>query len=165
MDLYVEDDSHMELPIPYEEIAVKVIEYALDYEKCPYDTEVNLLLSNNDEIALINEEQRGISKPTDVLSFPMVDYQVPADFSELENHIVEYFNPETGQLILGDIIISLEKVCEQAKSYGHSLEREFAFLVAHSILHLMGYDHMDEEETRVMEAKQREILENLGIAR
>ena len=75
------------------------------------------------------------------------------------------FHPETGELLLGDIVISAEKVLEQAAEYGHSVKREYAFLIAHSMLHLSGYDHMEPEEAAVMEQKQREILETLGITR
>ena len=99
-----------------------------------------------------------------MLSFPMVDYDEPGDFDFLES-ADEYFNPETGELMLGDIVISLDKVEEQAEAYGHTVLREYAFLIAHSMLHLMGYDHMEEEEAKVMEAKQKEILEILSIGR
>lgn len=76
-----------------------------------------------------------------------------------------YFNLESGELLLGDIVISVERAKEQAQEYGHSLEREISFLTAHSMLHLMGYDHMEEEEREVMEQKQEEILQKLGITR
>ena len=97
--------------------------------------------------------------------FPMADYPVPGDFSDIEERDPDAFHPETGELILGDIIISMDKVKEQAKAYGHSNTRELAFLVAHSMLHLMGYDHMVDEERKVMEAKQEEILKNCGYIR
>ncbi len=77
----------------------------------------------------------------------------------------DYFNPDTGELMLGDIVVSVEKVHEQAEKYGHTPTRELAFFVAHSMMHLFGYDHMTEDESRVMEAKQREVLDNLGITR
>lgn len=95
----------------------------------------------------------------------MVDYAAPADFSVVEDCVEEYFNPETGELLLGDIVISVDKVIEQAESYGHSQKRELAFLTAHSMLHLFGYDHIKEAERLVMEKKQREILSNLRIGR
>ena len=88
----------------------------------------------------------------------MHDYPVPADFSQIEETDPDAFHPDTGELMLGDIIISMDKVREQSESYGHSLIRELAFLTAHSMLHLMGYDHMEDEERQVMEAKQEEIL-------
>ena len=89
------------------------------------------------------------------------------DFSHLDTLEAQnmYFNLESGELLLGDIVISVERAKEQAKEYGHSLKREMAFLTAHSMLHLMGYDHMEEDERIVMEKKQEEILQNLGITR
>ncbi len=164
MTLLFEEEGDLRLPLPCEELAEKVINAALDYVDCPYETEVNLLLTMNEEIHQMNLEFREIDRPTDVLSFPMVDYEVPAEFDFLEDAF-EYFNPETGELMLGDIVISKEKVIEQAEEFGHSIEREFAFLIAHSMLHLTGFDHMEEDERVVMEAKQREILEKLQILR
>ena len=79
--------------------------------------------------------------------------------------ISEYFNPDSGELVLGDIIISLDKVVEQAEKYGHSSRRELAFLVAHSMMHLFGYDHMESTEAEVMEKKQEDVLQILGITR
>jgi probable rRNA maturation factor len=113
----------------------------------------------------MNREHRGIDRPTDVLSFPNVDYESPADFSNIEDREEDYFDPESGELCLGDIVISIDKVFEQAKEYGHSPMREYAFLIAHSMLHLLGYDHMEPSEAAVMEAKQEEILTRLGITR
>lgn len=142
----------------YREIIEKVILAALDYEDCPYEAMVYLLLTDNDSIRAINREHRGLDQPTDVLSFPMHDYQVPADFSRIEETDPDAFHPDSGELMLGDIIISMDKVREQSENYGHSVTRELAFLTAHSMLHLMGYDHMEDEERKVMEAKQEEIL-------
>ena len=95
----------------------------------------------------------------------MLSFDAPADFSAAEEAELDCFNPETGELVLGDIIISVEKVMEQAEKYGHSREREYAFLIAHSMLHLMGYDHEAPEEARVMEERQAAILESLQIFR
>ena len=97
----------------------------------------------------------------------MVDYPAPADFSDLEgeNASAEYFHPETGELILGDIVISVERARMQAEEYGHSLKREICFLTAHSMLHLFGYDHIEDEERVEMEQRQEQILQALGIIR
>lgn len=95
----------------------------------------------------------------------MLSYATPGDFSFLEEENDDDFNPDTGEAILGDIIISVDKVKEQAESFGHSEEREFAFLIVHSMLHLFGYDHMEPDEAAVMEAKQRQILEEMNITR
>ena len=109
-------------------------------------------------------EFRGMEKPTDVLSFPMIEYAVPGEFDFLEER-EDCFDPETGELTLGDIVVSKEKVIAQAEEYGHSILREYAFLIVHSILHLTGYDHMEENERRVMEEKQDEIMDLLNIIR
>ena len=164
MTLYFEEEGKLTLDIECEEVAKKVIEAALDYVGCPYEAEVNLMLTMNEQIHETNLEFRGIDRPTDVLSFPMLDYEVPGEFDFLEDR-PECFDPETGELALGDIMISKEKVVEQAKEYGHSVLREYAFLIAHSMLHLSGYDHMEEEERMVMEQKQKEIMERLNILR
>ena len=136
----------------------------MEYAECPYEAEVNLLLTMNEQIHEMNLEFRGIDRPTDVLSFPMNEYEVPGVFDGLEEQ-EDAFHPETGELMLGDIVISKEKVLAQAEEYGHSVEREYAFLIAHSVLHLIGYDHIEEEERMVMETKQREIMKRLDILR
>lgn len=165
MTLNVEKEYGLELGLDYEEIARQVIDRVLEKENCPYEAEVNLLLTSNEEIHRINLEYRGIDRPTDVLSFPQVEYESPADFSWAEEHEIDCFDPDTGELMLGDIIISLDKVQEQAENYGHGTKREYAFLIAHSMLHLLGYDHMTEEEAASMEARQSAVLDDLGIKR
>lgn len=165
MTINIEYETDKELSIPYEEIINTIIPAALDYEECPYEAEVNVILTDNDAIQEINREHRQIDAPTDVLSFPMVDFEEESNFDHVEDYVEDYFNPETGELMLGDIVISVEKVIEQAGKYGHSQERELAFLVAHSMLHLCGYDHMDDAEREIMEGKQREILEQEGYHR
>lgn len=164
MTLIFEEEGNLKLELPCEELARKVIEAALDYVDCPYEAEVNLLLTMNEEIREMNCNFREIDRVTDVLSFPMVDYERAGEFDFLEERM-DYFHPETGELMLGDIVISKEKVISQAEEYGHSIEREYAFLIAHSMLHLFGYDHMEEEERVIMEQKQAEILESLQILR
>ncbi len=165
MTFCVESETELELPFDVEEIAVLVMEEALAYEKCPYEAVINVLLTDNNGIQTINRNYREIDNPTDVLSFPNVDYERPADFSGVEERVEDYFDPESGELLLGDIVISIEKVYEQAKEYGHSQLREYAFLIAHSMLHLLGYDHMEQKEALVMEQKQEELLKRLGITR
>ena len=145
MTLYYEEEGELKLSLPCEELARTVIEAALDDVGCPYEAEVNLLLTMNEQIHEMNLEFRG-----------EFDFLKEAD---------EYFHPETGELLLGDIVISKEKVIEQAEEFGHSIEREFAFLIAHSVLHLTGYDHIEEEERLVMEDRQRQILSKLNILR
>lgn len=169
MTVNIEYDTEKALDLDYKKIIESVIDKAVEDSGCPYETEVNVTLTNNDEIKKINSEYRDIDNPTDVLSFPMINFYTPGDFGgvsdEIEQSPQDYFNPDSGELMLGDIVVSVEKVVEQAEKYGHSQERELAFLVAHSMLHLFGYDHMEAEETALMEAKQREILDQLGITR
>ena len=164
MSLYIEDESSITLPIEAESIANLVVEAALDYIQCPFEAEVNLLLTDDEAIHEMNQEFRQVDRSTDVLSFPMLEYAIPGDFSEIEEQ-EDAFNPETGELMLGDIVISKEHVLAQAEAYAHSPKREFAFLIAHSMLHLFGFDHMEEEERMIMEAKQREIMEKVQILR
>lgn len=165
MTIHTEYETEIKLDIPYEDIIQAVVNEAVDYEKCPYETEVNVILTDNNAIQEINKEYREVDSPTDVLSFPMIDYEVPSDFTGIEDSVEDYFNPDSGELILGDIIISVEKVMEQAEKYGHSITRELAFLTAHSMMHLFGYDHMQEEEAHIMEAKQNAVLNNINITR
>ena len=165
MSLFIEEEGNTVLPFDTEATARLVVDAALEYADCPYEAEVNLLLTENKEIHEMNLEQREIDRATDVLSFPMIEYETPGDFSVIDEETGEAFNPETGELMLGDIVISKEKVLSQAEEYGHSPRREYAFLIAHSMLHLFGYDHMVDEERIVMEAKQREIMEIVGIPR
>lgn len=167
MTILMEKETDDEIGFEYQAILEKVIEQTLLQEQCPYECEVNLTFTDDDGIREINREFRELDIPTDVLSFPMVDYEAPADFAilETEEAAVMYFNPETGELLLGDILISVERAREQAAEYGHSLKREICFLTAHSMLHLLGYDHMEDSERLVMEKKQEQILSSLGITR
>lgn len=167
MTLFMEKEVEDEIGFAYEKVVKSVIEQAVRMEQCPYECEINLTFTDDNRIREINREFRELDVPTDVLSFPMLEYAAPADFSGLdqERAAAQYFNPETGELLLGDIVISLERAREQAREYGHSLKREISFLVAHSMLHLFGYDHMEEAERICMEEKQEAILESLGITR
>lgn len=167
MTYEIEYEAAARLDVPYEEIIRRVIDGAMDQEECPYEAEVSVTLTDNEGIREINRQFREIDAETDVLPFPMVQYPSPADFSVLEDEtaVCDCFNPETGELLLGDIIISVEKVLEQAEKYGHSVTRELGFLVAHSMLHLFGYDHIREDERLVMEERQRLLLDRLGITR
>ena len=167
MTIEIEKEVEVPFDFDWEEVIKKVIMAAMDYEKCPYEAEVSVVMTDEEGIHQINKEFRQIDRSTDVLSFPMLSYDTPGDFSPLEEDEMEMecFNPETGELILGDIVLCVEKVLEQAKSYNHSVKRELAFLTAHSMFHLFGYDHMQDDERMVMEQRQRELLEQLGINR
>lgn len=165
MTFTIDYEANEVLTIDYQKIIPEIAEACLDYEQCPYEAEINVILTDNAAIQEINREYRQIDAPTDVLSFPMVEYETAADFEHLEDHAESCFNMETGELMLGDIVISVDKVKEQAESFGHSQERELAFLVAHSVLHLCGYDHMEDDERVIMEQKQRDILTGKGYVR
>ena len=164
MTVYFEEEGKTSLPVDGEKLAKTAVAEALSSLACPYEAEVNVLLTDNEEIRKMNQEFRGIDTPTDVLSFPMSDYEIPGDFSCIQE-VEDCFEPDTGELLLGDIVISKEKVIEQAENYGHSVEREFAFLIIHSVLHLIGYDHMEESERIRMEELQEQILTALRIIR
>lgn len=165
MTIRIDSETDGKFPFDPEPLIRKVILAALDFEKCPYEAEVSVLLTDDEEIRTINRENRNIDAPTDVLSFPMAEYPAPGDFSRLEENTADFFNPESGELLLGDIVISVDRVKEQAEKYGHSQERELAFLTAHSMFHLMGYDHMEDDDRAVMEQKQDALMDLLGIHR
>lgn len=165
MTFYVENETDTEFSFSVEDTGKAVMEEVLDSENCPFESEINVLLTDNEGIRQFNRQYRDIDSPTDVLSFPNLSYETPSDFEGASKEEADCFNPETGELVLGDIIISVDKVKEQAENYGHSEKREFAFLVAHSMLHLCGYDHMEETEAKQMEAKQEDVLTKLGITR
>lgn len=140
-------------------IITQAIEAALEYEEFEYDTEINLMFTDNEGIREINNEQRNIDRATDVLSFPMLEQEDGAIVIYDEDFI-------DGRVLLGDIVISLERAEEQAKEYGHSFRREIGFLAVHSVLHLLGYDHeLGEAEEKEMFSKQEEILKNIGLTR
>ena len=150
MDVLFENNTNGEINY---KLIEKVISEALRYEGVNDNTEVSVTIVDNEEIRKINNKFRNIDRATDVLSFPLIDF---------DNESL----PDDGSKIyLGDIIISIERAKEQAKEYGHSIDREIGFLTAHSMLHLLGYDHMVPEEEKEMFAKQEEILNNLGLRR
>lgn len=144
--------------LPNEEKLIKeVVSRVLEEEKVLPEVDVYITLTNNEEIHKINKEYRDVDRTTDVLSFPMYERDEIAGLKNDTDDEIEK--------ILGDIIVSIEKVREQAEEYGHSFERELAYLVTHGMLHLLGYDHMIEEEKAVMRKREEEILETLNITR
>lgn len=164
MTLLFENETEYPFSFSAEETAKQVISEALVYENFPFEAQVSLTLTGLEEIAQLNREFRQIDAPTDVLSFPMIDYPAPGDFFGLGER-KDLFDPESEEVLLGDIVICVPKVVEQAALYGHSRKREYAFLIAHSMLHLMGYDHMNETDAAEMERRQEDILERLSIVR
>ena len=165
MTLNLSEECTNEFEFDCKEVAFQVMNAVLDSENCPYEATVDLTLTTDSEIHEINLQQRGIDRATDVLSFPMTQFPVPGEFDFLEEEGMDSFDPDSGELMLGDIVISVDHVNAQAAEYGHSQLREFAFLVAHSMYHLIGYDHMAEPEAKIMEQKQKDILNLLHINR
>lgn len=155
MSVWIDNRTDWALTPAYEKLIGDVALKCLEYEGFDANCEISVSLVTGEEIKEINSQFRHMDKETDVLSFPMLTFQ------EGEKAEVN----ENDEIILGDIIISVERAKEQAKEYGHSIEREIAFLTAHSMFHLLGYDHMNKEEEKEMFAKQKEVLENLGIKR
>lgn len=153
--------SDLEGEFPYAALLERAITAALEAEGVKTPCEVDVLITDDEGIHQINLEQRDIDRPTDVLSFPMFNYlpgQPPADGADAD--------PATGLTPLGDMVISLERARAQAEEYGHPLERELCYLAVHSVLHLLGYDHMDEgEEKAQMRAREEAILGKLGMTR
>lgn len=151
---YSNKQDKLDPPADIEQLIEKCTRAALAEEEINEDAQVSVTLVDNEAIREINREHRDIDRATDVLSFPLGD----DDSFDTD--------PETGAILLGDIVISLERAAEQAKEYGHSFYREVAFLITHSLFHLLGYDHVDsEEDEKLMFGKQDKVLEALGITR
>jgi len=138
----------------------KTIELCMKSDKLEKKYEVSVLIVDDDEIRKINKTHRDIDKSTDVLSFPMVEFVNGELISDEGDYDIDL-----DELMLGDIIISAETAKRQAIEYGHSFEREIAFLTAHSCFHLLGYDHMEEDEEKIMIKKQEDILKEIGLTR
>lgn len=144
----------------------EVIEFALKEEEVNIECEVSLVFVDNNEIKEINNDTRKINKETDVLSFPMLEYEDKKVFKEVyKNYKFSPSDFDGDELVLGDIVLSLEKALEQSMEFNHSYEREASYLVVHSVLHLLGYDHMNDEEKQVMRKREEEILTKLNINR
>ena len=147
---------------PYAGLLRRVIPAALEAEGVSFPCEVDVLFTDDEGIHAINLEQRGVDRPTDVLSFPMFQLTpgAPPTLDDVEA------DPGTGLVPLGDMVLSMERVAAQAREYGHSKRRELSYLVTHSVLHLLGYDHLDEGPQKArMRAREEAILGELGIGR
>lgn len=142
--------QQVELPPQLEVKLEKVAQVCLEIEEVDSSAEISLVFVDDDEIQILNKTYREKDMPTDVLSFPLWDGE--------EEDV-------SGEILLGDIIISLETAQRQAEEYGHTLEREIAYLMVHGLLHLLGYDHMDTEEKKVMRQKEEEILHAIDLDR
>ena len=155
MDVLILNACTIEFSEEKEQIITNVIGETLKYLNLHDNVEISVLLVDNDEMKIINNEFRKVNDTTDVLAFPLL----------LSYELTEAFKADDEQAFLGDIIISLEKAKEQANELGHSFEREIAFLTAHSMLHLLGYDHQNQKEEKEMFEKQEEILQEAGYLR
>lgn len=164
MTIYIENESDIKLNIPYRKIIEDSINLSLDFEKVPYECEISVTIVDDERIHEINKKFREIDRSTDVLSFPLNEFEKAADWQNFDEDKAS-FNYDTGELMLGDIILSAEHIIKQANEYGHTRKRELAFLVIHSILHLLGYDHMTKEDEEKMFSKQRQILDLGGYKR
>lgn len=166
MNIYLEDEydffKHNEGLL---ETVEEVIKTCLETEQVPYEAEISLTVVDKGEIKEINKEHREIDKATDVLSFPQIEPKTNGviEWNDLDESSI--MNYDTNHILLGDIVLCYEVAQEQAASYGHSLKREVCFLVAHSMFHLLGYDHMNESDEKLMISKQNEVLLKLGIER
>ena len=145
------EQDKIEIPAEWEEKINQVAAICLREEQLPEDVEVDLLFVDNEAIREMNLEYRDKDSATDVLSFPMYEPDEEIDDEE--------------EVLLGDIVISLERAQEQCEEYGHSLEREVMYLLVHGLLHLAGYDHMDEEDKKVMRAQEEKLLAQIGAIR
>lgn len=154
------EQDKLEVSPQLEEIIKKVVDTVLDQESFASDCEVSVLVTDNENIRMLNAEHRGKDTATDVLSFPMLEFDGSGKV------IGDELNPIAGGLLLGDIVISLERAAAQADEYGHSLAREVGFLTAHSMLHLLGYDHETGETAReIMRQKEEKALSAIGLQR
>lgn len=160
VDIILENEQDKEELTPKIEKAVyDVCEAVLREEECDFDAQISITLVDNEAICEINNAQRGIDRATDVLSFPMLEF-------DEDGNADGGYEMDGDYVVLGDIVISMERAKEQSIEFGHSFLREVAFLTAHSMLHLLGYDHVDDEEgERIMCEKQERVLASLGITR
>ena len=165
MTVYLEDESGYDFDFSVRGQLDKLIRSVAEYIQCPYELEVSVSIVTKDMIHEMNRQFREADRPTDVLSFPMMEYDRPADFEGEAFSRSMAVSPDTEELVLGDIVLCAEVIPEQAQEYGHSELREFSFLTVHSMLHLFGYDHIDEGEREEMEKEQRAIMEQLKIYR
>lgn len=154
------EQDKIEVTADIEDVIKRVAEEVTRLEECNFDSEVSVTLVDNEQIHALNREHRSIDRPTDVLSFPMLEFDENGEADDCG------FDMDGELVLLGDIVISMERAAEQAEEYGHSLVREVGFLTAHSMLHLLGYDHVDDPEgERIMREKEELVLQKLGITR
>ncbi len=161
MEILIENlQDKIEVKDTIDELIKRAAVLCLEAEAFTTPSEVSILLVDNSRIKEMNSEHRNIDKETDVLSFPMVEMVEGEVISDCGD-----FDLNENLLLLGDIVISLEMTQQQAEEYGHSFERELAFLTTHGMFHLLGYDHTDDAEEQLMVGKQEDVLEKMGLKR
>lgn len=161
MEILIENlQNKVDIGEETQELINRAVKTCLNQEGFDIASEISILLVDDERIWEINKEQRNVDKPTDVLSFPMVDMFE----GEIQSNEGD-FDLDEDLLLLGDIVVSMETALRQSEEYGHSLDRELAFLVTHGVFHLLGYDHMEEEEEKVMMGKQESVLAAMGLTR
>ena len=171
MTVFIENETK-DFEFDFHKIITDCVQETLEYVRFPYDAQINVLITDEATIKEINNEQRNIDSPTDVLSFPMLEFEEPLDFSGIDEEVIAY-DMDSEEIVLGDIVLCREKIYSQAKLYGHEPIREMGFLVVHSMLHLLGFDHNHDSQeineltqmTMEMERLQEEILTKLNITR
>lgn len=162
MIIEIIDDSHY-LTEKMNHLIEQAIDLALLEISFPYDVGLIVTICSNETIRQINHEQRQINKVTDVLSFPTLAYEGYCLYPEMADYSI--IDPEDGRIFLGDIFLCYQRAVEQSQAYGHSVEREVVFLVIHSLLHLLGFDHVEPEWERLMIKWQKRLMEKIGLSR
>ena len=180
MNVYIENETGIRFNFRgYKKLIEEVVNTVEKEKNIPSGMEVNVTIVSAEDIKQINNETRGIDKVTDVLSFPYFEFDEPGVFDEeflddisendteeiIDDPEIQIYDGDEPELILGDIVLCAEKVMEQAESFGHSQKRELAFLVVHSMLHLIGYDHMNEADEKLMFGEADKLMNILGITR
>ncbi|MDF2883498.1 MAG: hypothetical protein K0R54_4055 [Clostridiaceae bacterium] len=144
----------------------EMIDFTLNEEELKIDYEISVIFVDNNQIKKLNKQFRSIDRVTDVLSFPMLEYEKGKVYKQIYiDHVFNDYDLDDGKLVVGDIALSLEKAMEQSKEFGHSFQREVCYLLIHSVLHLLGYDHIDEEDKTIMRKNEEYILNKFNINR
>lgn len=170
MNIFIDDrQSVINIRDDIYDILEQAVKLAVEMEKLKSNVEVSIILIDNQQIRELNRDFRGVDKETDVLSFPAIEYEYSdtdeQNWDDMMDQLTEDTNFDSGDLILGDIAISVEKAAQQAEEYGHSFYREVAFLAVHGMFHLLGYDHENEDDARIMRRKEEAVLSALGLTR
>lgn len=164
MNIIFAEDFDVDLPFDYKEVCERTVKEVLSFLDFPMEAEISVTITDDEVIKAMNKEYRDIDSPTDVLSFPLIQFDLTKPYKECV-FTADDKDPDTGDICLGDIVLNLNRIKSQAEEYGHSLEREYSFLICHSMLHLLGYDHIKDDDREKMEEAQKQVMERLGISR